>query len=103
MAQACPPVNCRMKCSPWTPDNFATLEHYCTCVGQVRKLEKIVQQGFLYKTEKGWRVNPVMKLQENAMNRARLLAAELGLTPVSRSRPAIRDDGDDDADSPLAL
>ena len=34
---------------------------------------------------------------------ARLLAAELGLTPVSRSRPAIRDDGDGEDDSPLDM
>jgi P27 family predicted phage terminase small subunit len=40
--------------------------------------------------------NPAVGIQSDAMTRARLLAAELGLTPVSRSRPAIRDDADDD-------
>ena len=40
--------------------------------------------------------NPAVGIQSDAMTRSRLLAAELGLTPVSRSRPAIRDEEDDD-------
>ncbi|WP_206436959.1 P27 family phage terminase small subunit [Paracoccus haematequi] len=38
------------------------------------------------------------RLQDKAMASARQLAAELGLTPVSRSRPAIREDGDNEPD-----
>ena len=45
----------------------------------------------------GIKRNPAVGIQSDAMTRARLLAAELGLTPVSRSRPSIRDDGDDDS------
>ena len=44
----------------------------------------------------------LIRVQDKAMASARQMAAELGLTPVSRSRPAIRDDGDDD-DSPNPL
>ena len=48
--------------------------------------------------------NPAVGIQSDAMTRARLLAAELGLTPVSRSRPAIRDDDpEDDDDNPLEV
>jgi phage terminase small subunit len=41
--------------------------------------------------------NPAVSIQADAMTRARLMAAELGCTPVSRSRPSVEDnDGDDD-------
>ncbi len=42
--------------------------------------------------------NPAVGIQSDAMTRARLLAAELGLTPVSRSRPANPDDEEDEDD-----
>lgn len=38
------------------------------------------------------------------MTQARLLAGELGLTPVARSRAAVREDAEnDDADNPLKV
>lgn len=40
----------------------------------------------------------LIRVQDKAMASARQLAAELGLTPVSRSRPAIREDQDDEPD-----
>jgi P27 family predicted phage terminase small subunit len=43
----------------------------------------------------GTKKNPAVAVQADAMNRARQLAAELGLTPVSRSRPTVRDESDD--------
>ena len=47
----------------------------------------------------GNRKHPAVAIENDASTQARLLAAELGLTPVSRSRPAMRDDQpDDDAD-----
>ncbi|MBN9345619.1 MAG: P27 family phage terminase small subunit, partial [Devosia sp.] len=47
----------------------------------------------------------LLRAQDKAMATARQLAAELGLTPVSRSRPGIREEeeGDDDADNPLDI
>lgn len=40
-------------------------------------------------------------MQDKAMQTAKQLAAEMGLTPISRSRPAIRDMFDDSEDDPL--
>jgi P27 family predicted phage terminase small subunit len=89
-----------------TPD-LGSLENYCVAIGQVRETERLLQeQGqvvTVYKeTESGMvctgmKRNPAVGIQSDAMTRARLLAAELGLTPVSRSRPAMRDDADDDS------
>ncbi len=80
-----------------TDADLGVLENYCICIGRVRDTEAAIQ------TE----ADPEMMLklirvQDKAMASARQMAAELGLTPVSRSRPAIRDDGDDD-DSPNPL
>jgi phage terminase small subunit len=46
----------------------------------------------------------LFRMHDKAMVTARQLAAELGLTPVSRSRPAVRDNDDtDDSENPLAV
>lgn len=82
-----------------TNADLGGLENYCICIGRVRETEGAIQ------TE----ADPEMMLklirvQDKAMASARQLAAELGLTPVSRSRPAIRDDEDiDDSPSPLSI
>ena len=44
----------------------------------------------------GMKRNPSVGIVAEATTRARLLGAELGCSPVSRSRPSIRDEGDDD-------
>lgn len=68
--------------------DLGSVENYCLAQGRVRQLERQLGEGF----------DPVVaRAQDKAMTTARQLAAELGLTPVSRSRPAIRDDGDDDS------
>lgn len=80
-----------------TNADLGGLENYCVCIGRARQMEKAIQK----------EADPEMMLkfvrvQDKAMASARQLAAELGLTPVSRSRPAIREDGDDDdSQSPL--
>ena len=82
-----------------TDADLGVLENYCICIGRVCDTEAAIQ------TE----ADPEMMLklirvQDKAMASARQMAAELGLTPVSRSRPAIRDDGDDDhSPNPLGL
>jgi len=82
-----------------TDADLGSLENYCTAIGQVREMERHLQEhGHVYQVEGLWKRNPAVGVQSDAMTRARLLAAELGLTPVSRSRPSIREDGDD-ADS----
>ena len=78
-----------------TVADLGSLENYCLAVGRVRQLEASLQAEFDLK---------VFRAQDKAMATARQLAAELGLTPVSRSRPSVREGGDDDdALSPLAV
>ncbi|ODT57510.1 MULTISPECIES: phage terminase small subunit P27 family [Paracoccus] len=80
-----------------TDADLGGLESYCICIGRVRQMEAAIQE------------NPepdlmlkLIRVQDKAMASARQLGAELGLTPVSRSRPAIRDEDDQDSTpSPL--
>lgn len=70
-----------------TPDTMATLESYCVAVGLVRECEEIMgREGRLVSTEEGSKPHPVFKIQSAAMREARLLAAELGLTPHRRGK-----------------
>lgn len=80
-----------------TEADLASLENYCVSIGTIREAERDIREyGLVVRTEKGARKNPAIAIQSDAMTRARLLAAELGLTPVSRSRPAVRNDDADD-------
>ncbi|MDG3575729.1 phage terminase small subunit P27 family [Rhizobium sp. YJ-22] len=95
-----------------TVADLGSLENYCVAIGQVREMEEHLQRhGHVVEQFKdkdgeifslGMKRNPAVGIQADAMTRARLLAAELGLTPVSRSRPAIRED-EDDGDDPLNI
>ena len=78
-----------------TSADLGSLESYCIATGRVREIEKLLRAG----------IDPkLFRMQDQAMMTARQLAAELGLTPVSRSRPAVRDnDNDGDDDNPLAV
>jgi P27 family predicted phage terminase small subunit len=79
-----------------TSADLGSLENYCIAIGQVRDMERLVaKEGHVIDTPRGARAHPAVRIQSDAMTRGRLLAAELGLTPVSRSRPAIRDDEND--------
>lgn len=81
-----------------TTADLGSLENYCTAIGQIREMERQLQRdGHVVETDKGLKRHPAVGIQSDAMTRARLLAAELGLTPVSRSRPAVRGEsaGDD--------
>lgn len=86
-----------------TEADLASLENYCVSIGTIREAERDIREnGLVMRGEKGARKNPAISIQSDAMTRARLLAAELGLTPVSRSRPSVRDDeADDDLLLPL--
>lgn len=78
-----------------TTADLGSLESYCIAMGRIRELEKLLSAGFDPK---------LFRAQDKSMTTARQLAAELGLTPVSRSRPAVRDnDDEDDDDNPLAV
>lgn len=79
-----------------TEADLGGLENYCICIGRVRETEAHIQGS----TDAELRVK-LFRVQDKAMASARLLAAELGLTPVSRSRPAIREDNNGGEDDPL--
>lgn len=81
-----------------TTADMGTFENYCVAVGQVREMERHIRTyGAVMDTDKGPKRNPAVGIQSGAMNTARLLAAELGATPVSRSRPSIKDIEDENA------
>lgn len=87
-----------------TEADLGSLENYCVAIGQVREMQRVIgKEGHVVTTQRGPRAHPAVRIQSDAMTRSRLLAAELGLTPVSRSRPAIREDQDDDDVSDLGL
>ncbi|WP_225714828.1 P27 family phage terminase small subunit [Bradyrhizobium semiaridum] len=71
-----------------TPADIPLFENYCVVVGRVRDLEALIRKDFDLK---------LVRAQDAAMKTARQLAAEIGLSPISRSRAAMRED--DDADS----
>ncbi|MFN3362822.1 MAG: phage terminase small subunit P27 family [Allorhizobium sp.] len=83
-----------------TDADLGTLESYCAATGTVRDAQRQINRDGLMLAGKR---HPLFGVQNAAMTTQRLCASELGLTPVSRSRPTIREDQDDDADSPLGM
>jgi len=80
-----------------TDADLGSLENYCLAQGRVRDIQKMLA---------GVEPEAWLKLtraQDKAITMARQLAAELGLTPVSRSRPGIREPEGDDDDEPNPL
>lgn len=87
-----------------TVADLGSLENYCVAIGTVREMERHLQEhGHVVDVNGVMKRNPATAIQADAMTRARLLAAELGLTPVSRSRPAVREADDDDGENPLNI
>jgi P27 family predicted phage terminase small subunit len=87
-----------------TVADLGSLENYCVAIGQVREMERHIQEhGAIVDVEGLMKRNPAVGIQADAMTRARLLAAELGVTPVSRSRPSVREGEDDDDLNPLNI
>lgn len=82
-----------------TDADLGNLENYCICIGRVRQMEAKIQ------TEPDPEMMlKLIRVQDKAMASARQLGAELGLTPVSRSRPAVREKEDEDSgDNPLSV
>ncbi|GHA34998.1 terminase [Devosia pacifica] len=77
-----------------TEADLATLENYCLATGTMRQAQRILNVEGLV-TAAGKR-HPAFGIMNAAQTTQRLCAAELGLTPVSRSRPAVRSEGNDD-------
>lgn len=90
-----------------TTADLGNLENYCMSIGMARQMEREIQKygavQMVFALDKegnsrciGAKKNPAVAIQKDAVNTARLLAAELGATPVSRSRPTVSDDEDED-------
>ena len=83
-----------------TEADLATLENYCLAVGIMRAASRVLTAEGLV-TAAGKR-HPAYGIMNAAQTTQRLCAAELGLTPVSRSRPAVRETADGD-DNPFGI
>ena len=92
-----------------TEADVGCLENYCMAMGTVREMDREIQNTGatqkVYKIDKegnsllvSIRKNPAVSIRAEAMTQARLYAAELGATPVSRSRPTVGEDDEDDSD-----
>lgn len=82
-----------------TDEDMACLENYCLQIGEARVLTQKIQKltdWLVYSREGTPRPHPYFRARRDAMTVARQLAVELGLTPVSRSRPALNQQGDDE-------
>ncbi|MBN9015277.1 MAG: phage terminase small subunit P27 family [Rhizobiales bacterium] len=83
-----------------TEGDLTTVESYCMAVQTMREGHRTLSRdGLLF----GGKKHPVINTMHQAQLIALRTAGELGLTPVSRSRPAIRDNNNDDDDNPLDL
>lgn len=82
-----------------TTADLGGLENYCMAMSIVRQMERTLRkEGCTYTDAKGSiKRHPATAVFADNMNRARLLACELGLTPVSRGRPTVTDDDDEDS------
>jgi P27 family predicted phage terminase small subunit len=78
-----------------TKADLTGVENYCVATGRVREIERMFTLGGLEKTLFG--------MQNRAMQTARQLAAEYGLSPVSRARVGSGAVDDDDDDNPLKI
>ncbi|QRG08803.1 phage terminase small subunit P27 family [Xanthobacter dioxanivorans] len=77
-----------------TQSDLGQLENYCIAQGRAREIERTLQAAFSL---------PLCRAQDKALATARQIAAELGLTPMSRSRPTMIEDDDSEDSSDLAL
>ncbi len=76
-----------------TDADLGTLESYVTAIGTVRAGQKLINaEGLVIQSPQGAKKHPAVGIVNAAQTTARLTANELGLTPVSRSRPAMRED-----------
>jgi P27 family predicted phage terminase small subunit len=68
-------------------DTMATLESYCVAAGMVRGCqETLAAEGHYVDGKDSQKPHPAVKVLFAAMREARLLAAELGLTPHRRGK-----------------
>lgn len=78
-----------------TKADLTGVENYCVATGRIREIESLFRVSGLDKTLFG--------MQNRAMQTARQLAAEYGLSPVSRARIGSAANDDDDNDNPMLI
>lgn len=81
---------------------LGTVEAYCLAVANMRKAEELISAngGPLYKSMTGeLKRHPATTLVKEAVEASRRLAAELGLTPASRTKNKGGARGNDDDDA----
>lgn len=77
-----------------TEGDLGTVQSYCVAFGiMVEAQKQIKKDGILLDGKK----HPALGTLNAAQTTMRLAANELGLTPISRSRAAIRENDDDDS------
>lgn len=77
--------------------DLAAFTSYCLAVEQVAVASReLAAATYTYVANGLTKKNPLLDIRKDAMAQVLRHAAELGMTSVSRSRAAIRDDGDDD-------
>jgi P27 family predicted phage terminase small subunit len=87
-----------------TEGDLPTLEAYCEAVALVRQTTRELAGKLTYETPGGLiKKHPAVSILDAAIKSVRQLAAELGLTPIARSRAAIRDEAPDEAEDDLGL
>lgn len=81
-----------------TVPDMAQLANYCAAIGLVAQASRLItKEGIIFKSPGGPKKHPAVSIRAEAMTQARQLAAELGLTPMSRSRKPLQEKKDDDA------
>ncbi len=81
-----------------TVPDMAQLAHYCAAVGEVAEASRLIgKEGLVFRSPSGPKKHPAVAIRGEAMTQARRLAAELGLTPMSRSRAPMKERTNDDA------
>jgi P27 family predicted phage terminase small subunit len=88
-----------------TEGDLPTLEAYCMAVATARETARELNGKLTFVAPNGLiKKHPAVSIQDAAIKSVRQLACELGLTPISRSRAAMRDEAPDDAEEdPLGL
>jgi P27 family predicted phage terminase small subunit len=84
--------------------DLSALASYCVAFGQVQMCQEILNtEGLVIDSSQGRRGHPAAQVQHRAQSQMRQYAAELGLTPVSRSRAAVVDRRESDDWSDLDI
>ncbi|MDW9645441.1 phage terminase small subunit P27 family [Sinorhizobium meliloti] len=79
---------------------LSTVEAYCLAVARTREAEEALQlHGLTFESDSGPKRRPETTILKENIEAARRLAAELGLTPASRTKNKGGAPGDDDDDA----